>query len=214
MGLVKKNILITGLPGEGKTTLLKKLSEALKNFPPVGFYTEEIREEGMRKGFELISFNGKRGLLSHKDIRSPFKVGKYKVDINGFEDFLDSISFFSPSTSLIMIDEIGKMECLSDPFKKLLKEILNSEKLMIATIALRGSGLIADIKKRNDIKPFEIKQSNRDSLLFEILKEIMPKNSSPLVPVLRSAYSAEVAPATKTGSPAREDGGGDEGEGI
>ena len=171
MGLAKKNILITGLPGVGKTTLIKKLSEALKNFHPVGFYTEEIREEGERKGFGLISFDGRRGLLSHRDIRGPYKVSKYKVDIKGFEDFLNSISFFSPSTRLIMIDEIGKMECLSDPFKKLLKEILDSEKLVIATIALKGSELIEEIKRRKDIKLFEIKQSNRDSLLSEILKE-------------------------------------------
>jgi len=196
MGLVKKNILITGLPGVGKTTLIKKLSETLKGFHPIGFYTEEIREEGKRKGFELISLNGKRGLLSHKDIRSPFKVGKYNVDIKGFEAFLDSISFFSPSTSLIMIDEIGKMECLSDLFKKLLKEIVDSEKLMIATIALRGGGLIADIKNRSDIKLFEIKQSNRDSLLLEILKEITPKNSSPLV---CPSYTT-LTPSTKNGS--------------
>mgnify|MGYP001027442564 FL=1 len=171
MGLAKKNILITGLPGVGKTTLIKKLSEALKNFHPVGFYTEEIREEGERKGFELISFDGRRGLLSHRDIRGPYRVGKYKVDIKGFEDFLNSISFFSPSTRLIMIDEIGKMECLSDPFKKLLKEILDSEKLVIATIALKGSELIEEIKRRKDIKLFEIKQSNMNSLLSEILKE-------------------------------------------
>ena len=93
MNLTKKNLLITGLPGVGKTTLIKKLSEALKSLHPVGFYTEEIRERGERKGFEIISLEGKKGLLSHKEIRSPYKVGQYKVDIKGFEDFIDSISF-------------------------------------------------------------------------------------------------------------------------
>ncbi len=47
---IKKNLLITGLPGIGKTTLIKKLSEELKVLHPAGFYTEEIREEGQRKG--------------------------------------------------------------------------------------------------------------------------------------------------------------------
>ncbi len=60
LGSVKKNLLVTGLPGVGKTTLIKKLSEALKDFHPVGFYTEEIRERGERKGFELISLEGKK----------------------------------------------------------------------------------------------------------------------------------------------------------
>jgi nucleoside-triphosphatase len=171
MGLIKKNILITALPGVGKTTLVKKLFEELKHLHPAGFYTEEIREEGQRKGFELISLNGKRGLLSHKDIKSPYRVGPYKVNVEGFEDFLDSIPFFDPLNQLIIIDEIGKMECLSDPFKKLLKKIFDSGKLVIATIALKGSGLIAEIKERDDIKLFEMTKHNRDSLLLEILKE-------------------------------------------
>jgi len=168
LGLVIKNLLITGLPGVGKTTLIKKLSEALKRLHPVGFYTEEIREGGLRKGFELISLEGKKALLSHKEIRSPYQISRYKVDIQGFEDFLISISSSIPSARLIIIDEIGKMECLSDQFKKLLNETLDSEKWVIATVALKGSGLIAEVKERTDIKLFEITKKNRDSLLKEI----------------------------------------------
>ena len=90
------------------------------------------------------------------------------MDVKGFEDFLGLISFFNPSARLIIIDEIGKMECLSVRFQKILKEILDSEKCMIATIALKGSGLIAEIKERTDVKLFEITKKNRDSLLKEI----------------------------------------------
>ncbi len=140
----------------------------MKHLHPVGFYTAEIREGGMRKGFELISLDGKKGLLAHKDIRSPYQVGHYKVDIQGFEDFLISISFSNPSTRLIIIDEIGKMECLSDQFKRLLKEILDSKKWVIATLALKGTGLIAEVKEREDVQLFEITRKNRDSLLKEI----------------------------------------------
>jgi nucleoside-triphosphatase len=180
LGLIKKNLLITGLPGVGKTTLIKKLSEALKRFDPVGFYTEEIREGGERKGFEMISLDGRRGLLSHKNIRSPYHVGQYKVDIKSFEDFLGAISFFNPLTRLIIIDEIGKMECLSDPFKRLLREILDSEKWVIVTIALKGSGLIAEVKGREDVKLFEITKGNRDTLFWEMLEETNLENSPPL----------------------------------
>jgi nucleoside-triphosphatase len=168
----KKNILITGLPGVGKTTLIKNIVEALKDLRPVGFYTAEIREGGIRKGFELISLDGRKGLLSHTDIQSPHRVGKYKVDVKGFEDFLSSLSLLNPSTPLVIIDEIGKMECFSDQFKNLLKEILDSEKWAIATIALKGSGIIEEIKKRKDVKLFEITQKNRDSLLPDILSEV------------------------------------------
>ena len=168
----KKNILITGLPGVGKTTLVRKLVEELKQLHPVGFYAEEIREEGTRQGFELISLDGRKGVLSHANIQSPHRVGKYKVNVRGFEDFLTSIPLLHPSTRLIIIDEIGKMECYSDKFKSLLKEILGSEKLVIATLALKGSGFIEEVKRRHDIMLFEITQRNRNSLLRDILGEV------------------------------------------
>jgi nucleoside-triphosphatase len=170
--LVEKNLLITGLPGVGKTTLIRRLHEALKNFHPVGFYTAEIREGGMRKGFELVNFEGKRGVLSHVNIKSRYRIGRYKVDVSGFEDFLDGISFFDPSSHMVMVDEIGKMECLSTQFDRMMKEVLDSEKWVIATVALRGSGLITKVKQRQDVKLYQITPSNRDDLVSEILKEI------------------------------------------
>lgn len=177
MGSAKKNILITGLPGIGKTSLIRRLSEGLKDTHPAGFYTAEIRERGARKGFELISLDGRRGLLSHVDIKSPFMVSRYRVDVSGFEEFLDSIPFLDPATGLIIIDEIGKMECMSEKFKGLVKEILDSEKPVIATISLKGEGFIEKIKKRDDVKLFEITQGNRDNLLSQILNYIQGSNS-------------------------------------
>jgi nucleoside-triphosphatase len=170
--VTNKNILITGLPGVGKTTLVKKLVEELKQFYPVGFYTEEIREQGTRKGFELISLDGRRGLLSHTDIQSPHRVGKYKVDVKGFEDFLSSLPLLNPSTRLVVIDEIGKMECFSERFKECLLECLNSDKWVLATIALKGSGFIEEVKRRHDITLCEITQRNRNPLVFDILGEV------------------------------------------
>jgi nucleoside-triphosphatase len=169
--LARKNILITGLPGVGKTTLIKNIVEAFKDLRPVGFYTAEIREGSIRKGFELISLDGRKGLLSHTDIQSPHRVGKYKVDVERFEAFLGSIPLLNPSTRLVIIDEIGKMECLSNRFRNLLGEILDSRTLVIATIALKGGGFIEKVKKRDDVELFELNHHNRDVLFSEILKE-------------------------------------------
>ncbi len=168
----KKNILITGLPGSGKTTLLRKVSEELKHLHPVGFFTSEIREDNTRKGFELRSLDGKKRLLAHVDITSPHRVGKYKVDVKGFEAFLETIPFLGPSVGLIIIDEIGKMECFSELFRKLVEQALDSDKVVLASIALKGDSFIERIKKRDDIQLVELVESRRETLVEEIVRKI------------------------------------------
>jgi len=168
----KKHILITGLPGSGKTTLLRKVAEELKPLHPVGFFTSEIREANTRKGFELRSLNGRAALLAHVDIATPYRVGKYKVDVKGFEAFLGAIPFLGPSVGLIVIDEIGKMECFSELFRHLVRQVLDSGKTMLATIALKGDSFIQRIKKRDDVLLVELIESRRKTLVEEIVREI------------------------------------------
>jgi nucleoside-triphosphatase THEP1 len=102
------HILITGLPGSGKTTLFRRLLDEWQNLNPVGFYTAEIREGKSRRGFELCILDGRSGTLAHVDLRTGYRVGKYGVDVNGFEAFLAELPLRGPQTGLVMIDEIGK----------------------------------------------------------------------------------------------------------
>ena len=166
----RKNILITGPPGIGKTTLIKKISHDLQHLNPAGFFTEEIRVGGIRKGFSLVSLDGRKATLSHTDIASRNRVGKYGVDIAAFEDFLDHIAFLNPDVGMIIIDEIGKMECISDKFNRLLKTILEQERPVIAAISRKGEGIIEEIKRRADVELFVMTENNRNSLLPEIVR--------------------------------------------
>jgi len=63
---MSKNVLITGKPGRGKTTLFRRLVDTLRHLEPVGFYTQEIREGGVRKGFTLNGSDGCDRRSNHK----------------------------------------------------------------------------------------------------------------------------------------------------
>ncbi len=164
----KTHILITGVPGSGKTTLFKRLVRALRHFNPIGFYTSEIREGGTRKGFSLKSLDGRSGILAHVRFRTGYRVGKYGVDLDGFESFLGPLSFSGLQTGLVMIDEIGKMECLAPAFQDWIRQVFNSPKPIVATIAQRGGGLIAELKKRTDVRILTLTRENQDELFEKI----------------------------------------------
>jgi len=162
------NVLITGMPEVGKTTLIRRLAERLAIRRPMGFYTEEIRQSGVRRGFELVTFDGRRRILSHVDIAGPYRVGKYGVDVGGFEAFLDELDLDTAGEGVVIIDEIGKMECFSRRFVTLVQTLLDSPRSVIATVALKGGGLIAEVRRRPDARIFTVTAANRDSLAAEI----------------------------------------------
>jgi len=157
-------ILVTGKPGVGKTTLVQRIVERMQPVPAAGFYTAEIRSKGSRLGFELQGLNGDRRILARVDIDSRHRVGKYKVDTDGFEEFLENLELLNPDVELIVIDEIGKMELLSNRFRSLIRDVLASDKQLLATIALGSEGVIQEIKRRSDIHLLEVTQANRERL--------------------------------------------------
>ncbi len=167
------NILITGEPGCGKTTLIVKLAMELEDLHPAGFYTEEIRAAGIRQGFELVSFTGgRRALLAFAGLGSRYRVGKYGVDIEDFESFLSRLPLKGKGHGLIIIDEIGKMECHSALFRDLTLDLLDGPAPVIATIALRGNPFIESLKTRNDISLALLTRENRDEALPMILERV------------------------------------------
>jgi len=162
--------LVTGKPGVGKTTLIQKIIERMRSVNIVGFCTAEIRSMGSRLGFELQGLNGERRTLAHVDIDSRNRVGRYGVDTNGFEEFLETLDLLNPDVELIVIDEIGKMELFSKRFRSLIRSALNSDKEMLASITLKGNEFILEIKQRLDIHLLEVTHGNRDHLLEEIVE--------------------------------------------
>ena len=145
-----KNFLITGPPGCGKTTLIKEILKEIK-IKAQGFFTEEIRKENSRVGFEIVSLEKKRKIFAHKDFKSPFQVSKYKIDLKAFEEIaLEALEKgLEDPRILIVIDEIGRMELFSKKFQKLVIKAFNAPNKVLATIMLKPHPFCDKLKKRN-----------------------------------------------------------------
>jgi len=160
--LIKKNIFLTGAPSSGKTTVIKKVIKKLP-IEAAGFFTDEERIEGKRVGFMMHTLDGKSGYLAHQDIRSEYHIRRYGVSLENIEAIAIPAILPQPN-SVIIIDEIGKMECFSNKFIEAAQRALDASNIVVGTITLGGSDFILQVKKREDIEIIEVTAENRDQL--------------------------------------------------
>ena len=166
-------ILLTGLPHCAKTTTVMQIISNLGSDKIAGFYTQEIRQAGVRRGFSWRRLDGPTGTLAHVDIKGPYRVGKYVVDMAGFEkSVVPILDAEKNDAQLFVVDEIGKMECFSKEFVAAIRRLFKSEKSVLATVALKGSGLISEIKDYPDTRLFNLTRHNREKTIGEILKSL------------------------------------------
>ena len=162
-----KNILITGIPGCGKTSLLSKIIDKVGK--KKGFFTKEIRRDGARIGFEVIGSGGEQCVLANVNFKSDYKVSKYFVDLKSFEKILDEFFNYSDK-ELLYIDEIGEMELFSNKFKELAMKYLESENSFIATISeVYKDDFTTKIKNRKDVHIINLNKENREEKYAEII---------------------------------------------
>ena len=167
-----KTILLTGRPGCGKTTLIRRVVEQL-DVPAGGFYTGEIRERGTRKGFEIVTLDGQRGILAHVDIRSAKRIGKYGVDVATLDALgVDAIQRAIDAQGIVVIDEIGPMEILSRRFREAVLDALESEAAVLGTIVSRSTPFTDSIKAMPQVRLIEVRPDNRDALVSHILDRL------------------------------------------
>ncbi len=167
---MKPNIFLTGAPSAGKTTVIKKVIDGLK-CPANGFYTEEEKQDGRRVGFLMRTLNGQSGYLAHQDISSDYHIRRYGISIDNIEQI--AVPAITPvGDQMIILDEIGKMECFSELFRQAAVNALNAPNRIIGTITLGGNDFIRSIKDREDVEILEVTLDNRDTLPGLILKEI------------------------------------------
>lgn len=198
MSTAALKVLLTGDPGCGKTTVMRRVIERLAGEVPVsGFVTEEIREGGRRTGFRGITPDGRDFLLAHVDSPSEIRVGPYGVEQEGLESIGVPALRPGPATRLVVVDEIGKMECFSEAFRRAVQQLLDGETPLLASVASRGVGFVKNVRQDPRVTLLRMQRRSRDAMVGDLLRRLARAGISRET----SAPRASVNEQTQEGQP-------------
>lgn len=165
-------IAVTGSPGVGKSTLVRKVLESLGDERRVGgVLAMDRRVEGRRAGFEILDLaSGARGSLAGMEGEGP-RVGRYRVNLDDLERIGARALEEAVEKDLIVVDEVGPMELVSRRFISAVERAIASEKDMIVVVQERSRHPLAN-RIRETFRVVRITRDNRDGLVQEIAREI------------------------------------------
>ncbi|MBI3286832.1 MAG: NTPase [Chloroflexi bacterium] len=165
-------ILLTGHPGVGKTTVIRRLAQALGSRAG-GFYTEELRIRGPRVGFKIVTLEGTEGTLAHVDIKGSPRVGRYGVNLSDLDQIgVAAIQRALAEREVVIIDEIGKMELFSDRFREAVERAAASDRTVVATAMAQPNPFVDRLKARAQAQVVKVTEANRQALPAQLLTMI------------------------------------------
>jgi nucleoside-triphosphatase len=163
--------------------VLERLAGHLSELHLAGFLTVELREHGQWVGFKAVGLGGRRAILAHLRIRTHVSVGRYGVEPDRLVPLIEE-ELLRPQGAVdaYLIDEVGKMECYCSQFISSMRKRLDGPVPLVATVALWGSGFIAEVKGRSDVQIVDVTYGNREILPGEIAAWVNQRTSQTNTP--------------------------------
>jgi nucleoside-triphosphatase len=165
-------LLLTGRPGIGKTTVIKAVAGLLPE-QAGGFYSEEIRGPGGRKGFRLVTLDGQEAVMAHVNLRGRGRprVSRYGVDVETIERVgVTAIRQAMQKGQIVVVDEIGKMELFCGPFKETLLQAVSGPYTVVATVMAKPNLWVDALKTMVSVTLWEVTVENRDRLAEQVVR--------------------------------------------
>ena len=167
---MKQVYLLTGQPGTGKTSLIKQAIAGMKGRAG-GFYTEEIRSQGIRQGFKLVTLDGHSAVLAHVYFHSQYRVSRYGVDVESLDRVgVSALDQAARECDLVVIDEIGKMELCSAKFREVVSHLIRGEKRLLGTIMLGPDPYADAVKRQPQVNLITVTRANHHQVMEELRK--------------------------------------------
>ena len=168
-------LLLEGRPGIGKTTVARRLLHLLQeaSVPVGGFTTAELRAGGRREGFLVEAVSGAREVLAHVDLPGPPRVGRYGVDLAAF-DRVALPALRTPRTGgVVVVDELGKMELASAPFRDAVMQLLDRDVAVVATVHQARHQFTDALRRRPGIRVVRVTEATRDALPEQLMDRLI-----------------------------------------
>lgn len=169
-------VLLTGLPGVGKTTMVKKIADNLvaRGLKVAGITTSEVRENGQRIGFRITDLStGEEGWLARKESSGGPRTGSYRIVMDDLERIgVEALrKLIRGGIDFAIVDEVGPMEMTSSSFRSSLGEVFHGSQATLVTVKL-GSRYEEIDAIRNECLQLELTSSNREEVYANLTDQI------------------------------------------
>ncbi len=160
---------LTGSPGTGKSTVVRRVVEELKQIgiKVGGMTTADIRSGSERIGFEIRNLRtDEAGVLAHVNQSTGPRIGRYHVNSSDLDRIgAAGVESAVSTEQLVVIDEVGPMELTSTRFKESVRAALISGKAILGTVHRNAQDpLVRAIRSDPSIEIHEVTYANRHAL--------------------------------------------------